>query len=32
VEAHVGVHDDALLAVVKGIQVVAGQPAADAGA
>src|SRR6266852_3915240 len=32
VEAHVGVHDGALLAVVKGIQVVAGQPAAaDAG-
>jgi hypothetical protein len=32
VEAHVGVHDGVLLAVVKGIQVVAGQPAADAGA
>jgi ProQ/FINO family len=32
VEAHIGVHDGALLAVVKGIQVVAGQPAAaDAG-
>ena len=31
VEAHLGVHDGALLAVVKGIQVVAGQPAADAG-
>jgi len=32
VESHVGVHDGALLAVVKGIQVVAGQPApADAG-
>jgi hypothetical protein len=32
VEAHVGVHDGALLAVVKGIQVVAGQPeATDAG-
>ncbi len=28
VEAHVGVHEGALLAVVKGIQVVAGQPAA----
>jgi hypothetical protein len=28
VEAHVGVHEGALLAVVKGIQVVAGPPAA----
>ena len=26
VEAHVGVHEGALLAVVKGIQVVAGPP------
>ena len=33
VEAHVGVHDGALLGVVKGIQVVAGKAAAaDAGA
>ena len=33
VEAHVGVHDGALLGVVKGIQVVAGKSAAaDAGA
>jgi hypothetical protein len=33
VEAHVGVHDGALLGVVKGIQVVAGKtPAADAEA
>ena len=33
VEAHVGVHDGALLGVVKGIQVVAGKGAeADAGA
>ena len=32
VEAHVGVHDGALLGVVKGIQVVAGKgDAADAG-
>jgi hypothetical protein len=31
VEAHVGVHDGTLLGVVKGMQVVAGQPATDAG-
>ncbi len=30
VEAHVGVHDGALLGVVKGIQVVAGKAAAAA--